>query len=167
MKQIICHKEYIFGPWMMARLPGGGMWLPGRGSIIGLIEDGKPIAACLFEAFNGASVLIHIAAEGKRWMTREYLWFVFFYPFEQLSVKKILAPVESTNLDGVKFVEHIGFTLEATLQNAAPNGDLLIFSITKEQCRWLDLKGRYRGNPTNTEQNSSSQHQGLRAVEPV
>jgi hypothetical protein len=143
VKEIITGREHLFGPWMMAVL-GGGKWLPGRGHIIGLWENG-PICGCLFEASNGASIMLHIAAIGKRWMNREYLWFVFYYPFVQLEITKILAPIESTNTVCCRFVEHIGFTLEATLKDAAPKGDLLVYTMTKDQCRWLSLKGKYLG----------------------
>lgn len=124
----------------------GGQWLPGRGSIIGLWEDGVgPVAACLYESCNGASVLGHLTGIGRKWMNREYLWYCFYYPFEELKVNKILGLVESDNLDAQRLDEHLGFTLEATLKSAAPNGDLLIYSMIKEHCKWLDLKEKYRG----------------------
>ena len=78
-------------------------------------------------------------------MNREFLWFCFYYPFEQLRVNKILGLVESTNLEAQRLNEHLGFTLEATLKDAAPKGDLLIYSMKRDQCKWLDLKGKYRG----------------------
>lgn len=142
MKTILTGHEDLFGPWMMEKL--GSEWFPGRGSIIGLWENG-PIAASMFESFNGASVLLHCVGEGRKWLNREFLWFTFYYPFEQLGAKKILSPVESDNANSRKFIEHIGFTLEATLKEAAPNGDLLIYSLTRDHCKWLDLKEKYRG----------------------
>jgi hypothetical protein len=78
-------------------------------------------------------------------MNREYLWYCFHYPFEELKVHKILGLVESDNLEAQKLDEHLGFTLEATLKSAAPKGDLLIYSMTRDQCKWLNLKGKYRG----------------------
>lgn len=146
MKRILTKHEDIFGPWMMKVLDGGP-WLPGRGHIIGLWEDARgPLAACLFEASNGASIMLHIATNGtRRWMNREYLWFVFHFPFVQLGITKIIAPVESTNATCARFVEHIGFALEATLKECAPKGDLLIYTMTKDQCKWLTLREQYRG----------------------
>jgi len=90
--------------------------------------------------------MLHIATDGtKRWMNREYLWFVFYFPFVQLGVTKIIAPVESSNSVCARFVEHIGFTLEATLKDCAPNGDMLIYTMREDQCKWLNLGGKYRG----------------------
>lgn len=144
MKRIITGHEDIFGPWLMSRI--AGEWIPGRGSVIGLWEDGVgPVAACLYESYNGASVLGHLAGVGRKWMNREFLWFCFEYPFNQLGVTKILGLVESTNLAARKLDEHLGFTIEATLKDCAPNGDLLVYSMTREQCKWLSLKEKYRG----------------------
>lgn len=144
MKLILDHHPELFGDWMMNILDGG-KWLPGRGVIIGL-WDNRPLAACLYEAYNGASIMLHIATDGSRqWMNREYLWFVFFYAFEQQKACKILAPVESSNSRCLKFIEHIGFVLEATLKDAAPDGDLLIYTMRKDQCKWLTLRNSYRG----------------------
>jgi RimJ/RimL family protein N-acetyltransferase len=95
--------------------------------------------------------MLHIAADpSKRWMNREYLWFVFYFPFVQLGVTKIIAPVESTNEVCSRFVEHIGFTLEATLKDCAPKGDMLIYTMKPDQCRWLNLKDAYRGQRLST-----------------
>jgi hypothetical protein len=144
VKRILVGHEEVFGPWLMDRI--SGQWIPGRGSVIGLWEDGiGPIAACLYESCNGASILGHLAGVGRKWMNREFLWYCFHYPFEELKVNKILGLVESDNLEARKLDEHLGFRLEATLENAAPNGDLLIYSMTKDQCKWLSLKGSYRG----------------------
>ena len=149
MKHILVEHEDVLGPWMMQKL--GATWFPGKGSIIGLWDDREgPIAASLFEAHNGASVMLHQVGIGRKWLNREYLWFVFHYPFIQLGVRKIISPVESENRDSVRFIRHIGFDLEATLKDAAPKGDLLIFTMTKDQCRWLSLKEAYRGQTKRT-----------------
>lgn len=151
MKRVLTGHEDLFGPWMVNILDGG-KWLPGRGSIIGLWDDDKgPIAASLYEASNGASIMLHTVSDGSRsWLNREYLWFVFYYPFEQLRVKKIVCPVEDDNIGCIRFIKHIGFTKEATLVGCAPKGDLSIYTLAKDQCKWLQLKGSYRGFKNNS-----------------
>lgn len=144
MKRVVTNHDSFFGPWIMNRV--GGEWLPGRGSTIGLWEDGVgPVAGLLYESCNGASVLGHLTGIGRKWMNREFLWFCFYYPFEQLKVNKILGLVESTNLEAQRLNTHLGFRLEATLKDAAPKGDLLIYSMTRDQCKWLNLRDNYRG----------------------
>jgi RimJ/RimL family protein N-acetyltransferase len=59
----------------------------------------------------------------------------------QLGVKRITGIVAESNLAARKFDEHIGFVLETRLKDAHPQGDLLIYVMTPDQCRWLALKG--------------------------
>jgi hypothetical protein len=149
VKRIVTGQEEIFGPWLMKLLKTE--WFPGRGSIIGLWEDGVgPIAGCLYESYNKASIIGHLAGVGKKWMNREYLWYCYYYPFEELKVNKIIGVVESDNLEAQKLDEHMGFTKEATLVGCAPKGDLIIYTMTKDQCRWLQLRNKYRGEAEST-----------------
>lgn len=145
MKRVVVGREEIFGPWLAKLLQND--WFPGKGSIIGLWEDGVgPIAGCLYESYNGegASVVGSLAGIGKKWMNREYLWYCYHYPFEELKVNKIIGIVRSDNLEARKLDEHMGFVLEATLQHCAPKGnDLLVYTMTRDQCKWLKLKDRY------------------------
>lgn len=107
---------------------------------IGLEEDGELIAGVVYDNYNGASICMHVAAiPGRRWMTREYLWFTFYYPFVQLGVKRITGLVPESNMTARKFDEHLGFELEAILRYAHPDGDMLVYRMFKEQCRFLDI----------------------------
>lgn len=101
------------------------------------LRDGKPIAACLYVGFNGANVVMHCAGEpGRMWLTRQFLFNAFDYPFAQLRVKRITLLVESDNADSIRFVEHLGFKLEATLRGAAAGGqDTLVYVMFREDCQ--------------------------------
>lgn len=141
MKRIVADQSDVVGKWVCERT--GGTYSPVDSSAIGLDEDGKLIAGVLFDHYNGASIAMHVAAEGKRWMTREYLHFCFWYPFEQLQIKKIIGLVDESNHQARKFDEHLGFQLETRIKGACVGGDLLIYTMTKDQCRFLgDKHGR-------------------------
>jgi len=108
---------------------------------IGLEEDGSLIAGVKFDNWNYASICMHVAAiPTKRWMTREYLWFCFYYPFIQLKARKIIGFVAESNLEARRFDEHLGFRLEHSIADAHPSGCLLIYSMTKDQCRFLERR---------------------------
>jgi len=47
--------------------------------------------------------------------------------------------VDSTNEKALRFDKKLGFVEEARISNAARAGDLVILTMTKEQCRWLNL----------------------------
>jgi len=141
MKKIILDPKLV-GPWTTSRL--GCEWFPEAVSCIGLAEitpsGPELVAGVLFSDYNKASIQMHVAAEpGARWMTKAYLGFCFQYAFNQAKVRKILGYVGSGNEAAKRFDEHIGFTLETVLADAHPDGDLLIYSMTRAQCRWLDI----------------------------
>lgn len=138
MKKLVIGQDDYVGPWICAR--AGGTWVPGRGVTIGLAEGTQLLAGMLYEDCNGANIIMHCAAEGSEWMTREFLWFSFAYPFEQLGVRRVTSPVAATNFKARHFVERLGATLEATLKDAHPTGDLLVYCMRKEDCRWLNIK---------------------------
>lgn len=143
MKRIAFGYERVLGDWIASRT--GGTFVHGEARTIGLLDNGEPIAGVLYDQYNGASIGMHVAAEpGARWMTREFLRVCFAYPFEQLGVRKIIGLVGSGNTRARAFDEHLGFVLEATLKEAHPDGDLLVYSMTRSQCRWLDLNKRHR-----------------------
>ena len=139
MKHVITGADHIIGPWVMEQTDG--QWINGRGSTIGLLDDNAIVAGCVFSDCNGASIMLHCAGAGKSWLNREFLWYTFYYPFEELKVNKIISPVESTNSQCRKFIEHIGFSVEATLLDASPKGDLLIYTMSRSACKWL-IRGK-------------------------
>ena len=104
---------------------------------IGLEEDGELIAGVVYEGFNGANIWMHVAAvPGKRWLTREYLRVCFDYPFNQLGVARVSGYVNETNMAARRFDEHLGFTLEATLEGASADGkNVMIYKMLKANCR--------------------------------
>lgn len=104
----------------------------------GVEEDGKLIAGVVFNEYNGANINMHVASDGsKRWMTKQLLWMVFDYAFNQAKVKRITGLVASNNIAARKFDEHIGFVHETTLVGAHPEGDLIVYRMFKSDCRWL------------------------------
>ena len=152
MKQIIVGSDDVVGAWVLEQQDSA--WTPNRGTTLGLAEDGKLIAGVVFDSWNGASLCMHVAAvPGSRWMTKEFLRLCFAYPFQQMGCTKLIGLVGSKNLAARKFDEHLGFVLEATLNEAHPDGQLLVYTMTKAQCRWLSrnyLKERRNGQTFRT-----------------
>lgn len=118
----------------------------GAATGIGVIEkQGEKwnlIAGIAYAEWNGVNVVCHIASDlSRRWLTKQFLWMIFDYPFEQLKVKRMTACIGEGNKDSRRFVEHLGFTLECRLSDAHPTGDILVYAMRKPQAeRWLKLK---------------------------
>jgi RimJ/RimL family protein N-acetyltransferase len=71
------------------------------------------------------------------------MWVLFDYCFNQLGVKKVLCTVGSSNIVSLQQVQQAGFAHEYTIEDAIPDGDLILFSMLRENCRWLSLRKRY------------------------
>lgn len=135
MKSIVIDQPDFFGSWVMATF--NVPWFPGRGTAIGLMDGDEILGATVFDSYNGASVCMHVASSRKGWISREYLRVVFTYVFGQLGCQKAVGLVGSGNHAARQFDESLGFVLEATLTNAHPDGDLLLYTMSKDQCRWI------------------------------
>ena len=123
--------------WVASRTNEYGRF--GNGTAIGWEKNGVLVAGVVYADWNGPNVVCHIASDGtKRWLTRSYLWTIFDYPFKQLKAKRITVCVGEGNLGSRRFVEHLGFTLETTLQGAHPSGELLVYRMWDSECRWTN-----------------------------
>lgn len=142
MKRIIPNEPDRVAEWVGERM--GDAVRFSTHTAIGLEEDGGLIAGVVFDGYNRANINMHVAAlPGKRWMTRSYLHFCFWYPFVQLSCARITGLVPESNLEARMFDEHLGFVLETRLAEAHPTGDVLVYRMFQRDCRWINLKVRY------------------------
>ena len=108
---------------------------------LGLERDGELIAGVVYEGYNGTNVWMHVAAvPGAKWMTKEYLQYCFYYPFEELGCKRISGYVEASNEVARRFDEHLGFKQEAVLRGAATDGgDVILYVMRREDCRYVKM----------------------------
>ena len=127
----------VIGPWVCAR--AGGQWFSGRGTAIGQIKEGNIISGVIYECWNGVNIFMHIAGFGY-WANRRFLNRIFDYPFNQINVKRITVTISSSNKKCIKLVEKMGFTLESTLAQATPDGDMLLYRMFKHECKYLGGK---------------------------
>lgn len=108
---------------------------------IGWLDADEIRVGVVYNEFNGANLCMHVASDGTRkWMRREYLWTCFDYPFHQAGVRRITGLVGEGNYDARQFDEHLGFRLETRLKGAHPTGDLLVYVMWRDDCKWLRLK---------------------------
>lgn len=140
MKTIVTGQDERVGRWVCERTHG--TYSSADSVAIGLEENGELIAGVLYDHWNGKSLAMHVAGEGK-WLNREFLWYSFHYAFEQCGASKVLGFVSSANTDALRFDRHLGFKHEATIKDACPNGDIAILGLAKADCRWLKLRNRY------------------------
>jgi RimJ/RimL family protein N-acetyltransferase len=106
---------------------------------IGLLKDGVLVGGVLYSGFNGENIWMHVAGDGGRWINRAILKAAFAYPFVQLGVSNVWGWVDASNEKARRLDEHLGFKQNAVLTGAAKDGgDVIIYRMTKEECRFLD-----------------------------
>lgn len=107
---------------------------------IGIESDGKLLAGVTYSEYNGSNITAGIAGIGKQWLTKSFLHFMFYYPFIQAGASRITACVETNNLQSQRFVEKLGFELEFKMKRAGRFGDLLIYRMFREDCKYLEKR---------------------------
>ena len=113
-------------------------WSRGQKGIV-LRRDGEIIAAALYVEFNGTNIFLHVAGSpGRPWLTREFMYWCFHYPFVQLGCKRMTAWIESNNAASIRFAEKTGWTREAVLAGAGKDGvDAYVYRILREECKYV------------------------------
>jgi RimJ/RimL family protein N-acetyltransferase len=141
--------------WDIATGPDAGMWtalqvgtffVPGTEEAIGLKRRGEFVAGVIYEDWNGKSIVAHIAVAGR--MTPTFLWAIFDYPFNVCGAHKVICPIPADNVRSIALATNMGFRQEARLADAAPSGDILLFTLIKSNCRFL--KERHGKKETRT-----------------
>lgn len=93
--------------------------------------------------YTGSMMTDHMAGVGAWWCSPQLMWMIFDYQFEQLGLKKVLATVSSNNHQAMKLVHRAGFELEYSIRDGVPDGKLMLFSMSRDRCKWLRLRSRY------------------------
>ena len=117
-----------------------GRYHPVSSQAIGLVRDDKLVAGVIYENYNGTSLWVHIAITGR--LTPQYLKEIFRYPFVTCDVEKIIAPVGSNNVKSSKLVENMGFVEEARIRDATLDGDIIMYTMSKSNCRFINYGRR-------------------------
>ena len=103
---------------------------------VGWEVNGELVAGTAFENFNSNNMFGHQRIDSS---PPRFYWFALaHYIFIQCKVKRFTATVEANNAKAIRLNKHIGFVIEATLKDAGREGDLLVMTLWKENCRMLD-----------------------------
>lgn len=89
----------------------------------------EPIAAVIFDGYNGHSVNVHIWIHPERRPSRMFFYAVYHYCFEQLRCQTVIGTVPGKNRKAQKLDEHLGFRVKATVENYYPDGDSMLLYV--------------------------------------
>jgi hypothetical protein len=93
----------------------------------------------LTEYYRHHSIQLIVYSWDRYWMTRDLLYIVSDYAFNQLKVKHVFADSKESQ---VGFDLNVGFKIVARVENFYPTEDKLILRMDRQDCRFLDIKPR-------------------------
>jgi hypothetical protein len=125
--------DHSAGHWTAGQTKG--KYFEANSQSIGLKRNDEFVAGVIYENWNRRTITCHIAIAGR--MTPRYLAIIFDYPFNVCDVKKIIVPVDSTNSKSINLVEKMGFTEEARIKDGMADGDMILYTLAKNDCKYL------------------------------
>ena len=129
------------GVWVVQQTKGAYHY---NSTAIGLERDEQIVAGVVYESFMVTTITCHIGITGR--VNKKFLRAIFDYPFKVCKVDKIIAPIPADNEKSIKLVTNMGFTEEARIKRS--NGDMIFFTMLKENCRFLG--GKYEVSNSTT-----------------
>jgi RimJ/RimL family protein N-acetyltransferase len=121
------------GYWVAKELNAG--YFAERSQAIGLVKNGEIVAGVIYENWNGRSLMVHLVIKDR--ITPAFLGAVFDYGFNVCKIEKAIAPVSSSNLKMIGMIEKMGFAEEGRIKDATPDGDIVLYTMKKADCRFL------------------------------
>ena len=138
---IISQPKEMIGAFVNIRqnFPPETSW--GVFNALGLVNSGTLVAGVIYNCFEGMNCNMHVGAiDGSKWMTQEFLHAAFDYPFNQLRMRRVTACIHSSRNKAISFVKNLGFEYEGRMKHYYENGDMLLYGMLREKCRFLDRK---------------------------
>lgn len=115
-------------------------------SALGVVRSGVLIGGVVYHNLykqGGKNVCIQasFAFDRPTWASRTTLRRLFGYPFEQLGCATMVVQVRKSNKRSRKVVKGLGFNLVGPIPHAFDGKeDMMIYAITKNECRWIKDK---------------------------
>ena len=128
---LVWENPLAIGTWVGEH--GGGKYPPGSYSAIGYVENGELIGGFVFYNANSVNCFISLALSKGR-MPRALLKAALYYAFKQLTLRRLTCTISSANIASQDLVTRLGAKREATLRDADPDGDLLVYALFPSEC---------------------------------
>ena len=130
--------------WVASRLEKETPWVGHQA--IGVCRDGVLVGGVVIDKYEKeARCSLNAAGEDEHWLTKTFIRMVFQYAFDQLNCNIIVNTVDSDNVQSIALTTKLGFTHVCTIPNGCAGADLLIFTMSKADCRWLTPKVNKHG----------------------
>jgi len=114
----------------------GVMFVPDhcRGNTMHRKDVGVALA---WDNFVGKTCTVSAIVQKPECFTRQVLRTVFSFPFDECGCEAVLALVDSENLKSISLCSRVGFECVHRIPKGGSHGDLIVFQMLRESCRWL------------------------------
>lgn len=136
---MICFNDVDHGFRIAAVIPR--IFNPSADKVISRTDGGgRLLGGVIYEGCIDNSIFMHQGSFSKNWLSADMLWVVFDFPFNQLGVEVLCGTVPSAKPELIAFNEKLGFKVECSIKGAYKDGDLVIMTMRRPDCRWLSVK---------------------------
>ena len=104
-------------------------------STLGVARDNKLICGVAYWFWPHSICDIAIAAESPRWATKQTIYTLLAYPFEQIGVNRVQSFIHPKNKRSRRLCKGLGFSLEGRLRKFHNGRDMLVYSYLKDEFR--------------------------------
>lgn len=100
-------------------------------------SEGNLMGGFIYTDYTNKAITLHMYGFEPGWMSHSILWVLFHFPFVELGVKKLIAPISSGNKVTMSIAHRLGFREAARIADVYTDGDLVLMMTTPETCRWF------------------------------
>jgi|SRR5215831_13232104 len=118
----------------------GIMLIPDQKATKNPLEQEDVVGAVGYNGFVGRVCCMHSYLPKPYEMTREFIIESFHYPFEICNCVEIMGLVNSINHAARKLNARLGFEDKIVISDGAIDGDLIIMTLKKQDCKWLSRR---------------------------
>jgi RimJ/RimL family protein N-acetyltransferase len=90
-----------------------------------------------YNGFIGRTCCMHVVIQKPEAMSPRIVREAFEFPFNVCNCTAVLGMVDSVNAAALDFDRRLGFVEIDRIPEGALEGDLVIFRMTRAECRWL------------------------------
>jgi RimJ/RimL family protein N-acetyltransferase len=107
---------------------------------IGLEEDGKLVAAALYNLMTDFDCAMHFAASSPKFLQGEFINAIFRYPFRQMGLRRVTSYTWANNERALSLVKAFGFEFEGVLREAGGTADepvnVYVLGLLRKDCKY-------------------------------
>ena len=105
---------------------------------IGFTKNNRIVCGVVYTDYRGRDIQMHCACDDPSIWTRENISLCFEYPFNQLGVVRVTAPVPSTYERALSINQRLGFQVEGVLRDFIEQDvDVVLLGMMRHECKWI------------------------------